>query len=123
MNFIAGLPEAQQFALLVLVAVPAAGAFYFIAVLYWKAMLWLAGKIPAKAPSAATYDRVTSPYRLNRDATAAVSTDTYWEHDMTTCPRGVKVLMLGSSGVALLGQYNGDKFFVGWHALPRKRVA
>lgn len=64
-----------------------------------------------------------APYRLNRDATAAVSTDTYWEHDMTTCPRGVKVLMLGSSGVALLGQYNGDKFFVGWHALPRKRVA
>jgi hypothetical protein len=63
-----------------------------------------------------------SAYSLNSNRDTAVSNVTYWETDMATCPRGVKVLMLGVSGVATLGQYNGDKFFVGWYPLPRKRV-
>ena len=62
-----------------------------------------------------------SAHKLNADQTVAVSTDVYWNEDMTACPRGSKVQLLGSSGVAHYGNYHGDKFWVGWSPLPKRR--
>jgi hypothetical protein len=60
-------------------------------------------------------------HTINRDKTVAVSTTQYWE-DMDTCPRGVKVQLLGYGGVALYGTYDGkNKFFTNWAPLPKKR--
>jgi len=50
-----------------------------------------------------------------------VATDYYWE-PMSTCPRGVKVQLLGQGGVAYYGIYNGkDDWPVEWAPLPRRR--
>jgi hypothetical protein len=61
------------------------------------------------------------PYKINADKTVAVSTETYFESDMTTCPRGVTVQLLGAGGVAMYGVYAGEEFFVGWCPLPRSK--
>jgi hypothetical protein len=61
------------------------------------------------------------PFTLNTDRTAAVSNDAFWNEDMAACPRSTKILLLGRGGVALLGQYDGDPFYVGWFALPRRK--
>lgn len=63
------------------------------------------------------------PYmHLNRDKTVAVANDYYWNEDMAECPRGVKVQLLGKSGVAVYGQWNGaDDFWVAWAPLPKRR--
>lgn len=61
------------------------------------------------------------PYRLNTSGNVAVATDTYWNEDMTTCPRGAKVQLLGAGGVAFYGSYHGDPFWVGWAPVPRRR--
>ena len=59
---------------------------------------------------------------LNRDKTVAVANDYYWNEDMSECPRGVKVQLLGKSGVAVYGQWNGaDDFWVAWAPLPKRR--
>ena len=59
---------------------------------------------------------------LNRDKTVAVANDYYWNEDMAQCPRGVKVQLLGKSGVAVYGQWNGvDDFWVAWAPLPKRR--
>lgn len=60
-------------------------------------------------------------YRLNTTGSVAVATDTYWNEDMTTCPRGAKVQLLGAGGVAAYGSYHGDPFWVGWAPVPRRR--
>jgi hypothetical protein len=61
-------------------------------------------------------------HKLNADQSVAVSTEVFWNEDMTTCPRGVKVQLLGAGGVALYGTYDGkDPFFVGWAPVPRRR--
>jgi hypothetical protein len=60
-------------------------------------------------------------FKLNKDQTVAVSTHTYWNHDMSTCPRGVTVQLLGAGGVATYGDYTGDNFWCAWCALPRRR--
>lgn len=60
-------------------------------------------------------------YKLNSDKTVAVSGTQYWEQ-MDSCPRGVKVQLLGQGGVAAYAQYDGrNPFWTGWAPLPRKR--
>jgi len=61
---------------------------------------------------------------MNSDQTVAVSTEVFWNEDMTTCPRGVKVQLLGAGGIALYGTYDGkDPFYLGWAPVPRRRPA
>lgn len=57
--------------------------------------------------------------KLNRDATVAVDTSYRWQ-PMSTCPRGVKVQLLGSGGVATYGQYDGNAhtWWRMWAPLP-----
>ena len=58
---------------------------------------------------------------LNRDATVAVSPTYTYNEDMSQAPRGVKLILLGASGVAVLTEYNGkNPFWVGRAALPRR---
>ena len=59
-------------------------------------------------------------HHLNIERTVAVSDTQYWQ-PMTTCPLSVKVLLLGKGGVATIGQYHPDKFWVGWSPLPQVR--
>lgn len=60
-------------------------------------------------------------YTINTARTAAVSSEAVFM-SMDTCPRAVKVILLGAGGVATIGQYNGpkDTFWVGWYPLPKK---
>jgi hypothetical protein len=60
-------------------------------------------------------------FKLNKDQTVAVSTHTYWNHNMGTCPRGVTVQLLGAGGVAVYSNYNNENFWCAWCALPRRR--
>lgn len=60
-------------------------------------------------------------FHLSKDSDVAVADDFYYE-PMSTCPRGVKVLLLNAGGVACLSQYDGhDTFWQGWAALPKVR--
>lgn len=52
----------------------------------------------------------------------AVDQGYYWNDDMTTCPRGAKVQLLGD-GVASYGIYKGEPFWTHWAPLPKKRPA
>lgn len=55
---------------------------------------------------------------LNRDRTVAIDREYYWR-GMETCPRGVKVQLLGRGGVAVYGQYSGkDDWWMAWAPLP-----
>lgn len=63
----------------------------------------------------------TSPHKLNADQTVAVATDVFWNEDMTSCPRGCKLQLLGAGGVASYGSYHGDPFWIGWSPLPKRR--
>lgn len=57
--------------------------------------------------------------KLDKSGTVAVDTNYYWR-SMDTCPRGVKVQLLGGGGVAMYGQYNGkDTFYKAWAPLPK----
>ena len=52
----------------------------------------------------------------------AVSGEVYWrdpEHEPP--PRGSKLLVLTSGGVAVIGDWVDDSNFVAWSPLPRKR--
>ena len=60
-------------------------------------------------------------HKLNADQTVAVATDVFWNEDMSACPRGAKVQLLGAGGVAVYGDYHGDPFWVGWCPLPKRR--
>ena len=56
-----------------------------------------------------------------KDAAVAVATDVYYL-PMDTCPRGVKVLLLGGGGSAAVGQWDGkDQWYRGWFPLPKQR--
>jgi len=58
---------------------------------------------------------------LNTDQTVAVDRDYFWR-DMSECPKGVKVQLLGVGGVAVYGNWNGkEKFWKGWAPLPKVR--
>ena len=62
----------------------------------------------------------TVDWRLTHDRVAAVAENIYWL-PIETAPLGRKVLLLGSGGVAMLGIYDRDPFFVGWFPLPKVR--
>jgi len=56
-------------------------------------------------------------YRI-KNRTVAVDDTYYWRH-MDSCPRGVKVQLLGRGGVATYGLYDGkNEFWRGWAPLP-----
>lgn len=61
-------------------------------------------------------------YHINTAKTAAVSADIEFL-PMDTCPRSVKVILLGAGGVATIGEYKGptDTFWEGWFPLMKKR--
>ena len=55
---------------------------------------------------------------LNSDRTVAVDRGYEWQ-PIDTCPRSVKVQLLGKGGVAIYGTYDGeDPFWIGWAPLP-----
>lgn len=59
---------------------------------------------------------------LNRDRTVAVDRAYYWQ-PIATCPRGVKVQLLGAGGVAVYGTYNPPRpsekpWWTHWAPLP-----
>lgn len=59
-------------------------------------------------------------YHLNSAKNTAVSSEAEFL-PMDTCPRAVKVILLGAGGVATIAQYDGkDPFWKGWHPLPKK---
>lgn len=60
-------------------------------------------------------------HTLNSTHTVAVSTTQYWE-EMSSCPTGVKVQLLGAGGVATYGIWDGrNKFWTHWAPVPRRR--
>ncbi len=64
---------------------------------------------------------IDDAYKINGDQTVAVSNEVFWNDDMDSCPRGVKVQLLGAGGVALYGTYDGkDKFYTSWAPVPRR---
>lgn len=61
-------------------------------------------------------------HKLNADQSVAVATDVFFDEDMTRCPVGVKVQLLGAGGVASYGVYNSrDPFWIGWAPVPKRR--
>ena len=50
----------------------------------------------------------------------AVDQNYYWQH-MDTCPRGVKVQLLGIGGLPSYGNWDGkNRFWQAWAPLPKK---
>lgn len=61
--------------------------------------------------------------KLDSTRTAAVDHRHPWR-TMRHCPRGVRVLLLGAGGVAVIGTWDGrDTFWQGWAPLPTRRRA
>lgn len=59
-------------------------------------------------------------FKLTSDRAAAVSRTVYWDYDMSTCPKGTKVLLLGGGGVAAISHLpSKDSFYIAWHPLPK----
>ena len=59
-------------------------------------------------------------FRVNKDRAVAVATDYFWQH-MDSCPRGVKIQLLGIGGVASYGVWDGkNRFWSAWAPLPKK---
>ena len=61
-------------------------------------------------------------YKINKDRTVAVSQVFYYNEDMAACPRGVKCILLSRYGVAVITEYQGCGYWVGWTALPKRRI-
>lgn len=58
-------------------------------------------------------------FHLNGDRSVAVGEHEFYQ--MSSCPRGVKVLLLGPGDVATLGTFDGrDQQWQGWFPVPRK---
>ena len=75
---------------------------------YWRSMF------------TALSEKVAVPeHTINTTHKVAVATDTYWQ-PIDTCPRGVKVQLLGKGNVATYGTYFGDQFWTNWCPLPKK---
>ena len=56
---------------------------------------------------------------LDKSGKVAVDREYFWR-PIDTCPRGVKVQLLGKGGVAMYGQFNGkDSFYTHWAPLPK----
>lgn len=61
-------------------------------------------------------------HALNSERTVAVAEDYYWQ-PMSTCPRSVKVQLLGAGGVAVYAVYDGkNTFWEGWAPVPRRKT-
>jgi hypothetical protein len=63
-------------------------------------------------------------FKLDSTFTAVVSNNYYWIPIDHHTPQGVKVLLLGRSGVATMGHFEntpGTQFWTHWAPLPRKR--
>jgi hypothetical protein len=61
------------------------------------------------------------PHVLSSDRAAAVDREYHWR-PMSSCPRSVKLLLLGRGGVAVVGVWAGDgqDFWIGWSPLPTR---
>ena len=61
--------------------------------------------------------------KIDDTGKAAVDRNYYWNEDMETCPQGVKVQLLPTTGCAYYGQWNGKgaHLFKGWAPLPKLR--
>ena len=58
-------------------------------------------------------------YKVNTSK-VAVDQDYFWQR-MDTCPRGVKVQLLGIGGVPAYGTFDGkNRFWSAWAPLPKK---
>lgn len=55
---------------------------------------------------------------ISRNA-VAIDREYEWQ-PMDTCPRGVKIQLLGAGGVAVYGTYNGHPFWLGWAPVPSR---
>lgn len=56
---------------------------------------------------------------IDSTGAAAVDQNYFWQ-PISTCPRGVKVQLLGKGGVAMYGQYSvRDTFYTHWAPLPK----
>ena len=63
-------------------------------------------------------------WRLDSTMSTVVADDYYWIPIDENTPIGMKVLLLGRSGVATMGHYEnqpGSQFWTHWAPLPRKR--
>ena len=63
-------------------------------------------------------------FKLDSTRAAVVAQDYYWIPIDSSTPTGVKILLLGRSGVATMGHYErlpGTQFWTYWAPLPRKR--
>ena len=69
--------------------------------------------------SCVTAGETAPSHTVNTTHKVAVATDTYWQ-PIDTCPRGVKVQLLGKGNVATYGTYFGDQFWTHWCPLPKK---
>lgn len=63
-----------------------------------------------------------SAFKISADGEVAVSTVVRLSKDMTSCPRGAKVQLLGAGGVLSYGMYDGDPFWIEWAPLPRRAL-
>ena len=78
-------------------------------------------KFEAFAKLVAQRDGASMTIEINSANTVAVDREYYWQ-PMDTCPRGVKVQLLGAGGVAVYGQYHGkDPWWTHWAPLPVKQ--
>jgi hypothetical protein len=59
--------------------------------------------------------------RIDNSGQAAVDVTYFWQ-PIRTCPRGVKVQLLGMGGVAMYGVITGepDMFYTHWAPLPKR---
>lgn len=63
-------------------------------------------------------------YKLDSTRSTVVADDYFWIPIDQDTPTGMKVLLLGRSGVATMGHYEnqpGSQFWTHWAPLPRKR--
>ena len=55
---------------------------------------------------------------FNRTREVAIDRAYKWNPDMSDCPRGCKLQLLGAGGVPSYAIYTGDKFWVKWAPMP-----
>jgi hypothetical protein len=57
--------------------------------------------------------------KIDNSGKAAVDVTYFWQ-PISTCPRGVKVQLLGKGGVAMYGIFTrNDTFYTHWAPLPK----
>lgn len=58
-------------------------------------------------------------YHVNHDQKVAVSTTYFWR-EISTCPPGVKVLLLTDGGIAIVGPHQPSDGCTHWAPLPKR---